>query len=171
MITIALHITIILIITHLSSFVSQPYPKSTDTHHGPILVHIQVRPRGPVPVAALEWRIREDVPTNLIGVKAAVQLANNGGRIVELGGTQESYFPKSGSSVSSGSAGALGSRRAGERRPVPIMPPKPIPIPTPTSKRSANTKTTKSAIAKKVSRLRNNDNGWDVDETLGAYIK
>merc|ERR1711865_1246162 len=32
---------------------------------------VQVRPKGPVPVAALEWRIREDVPTNLRAVKAA----------------------------------------------------------------------------------------------------
>ncbi len=32
---------------------------------------VDVRPRGPVPVQALEWRIREDVPTNLIAVKAA----------------------------------------------------------------------------------------------------
>lgn len=32
---------------------------------------VDVRPRGPVPVQALEWRIREDVPTNLRAVKAA----------------------------------------------------------------------------------------------------
>jgi Polyketide cyclase / dehydrase and lipid transport len=32
---------------------------------------VDVRPRGPVPVAALEWRIREDVPTNLRAVKRA----------------------------------------------------------------------------------------------------
>lgn len=32
---------------------------------------VVVRPKGPVPVAALEWRIREDVPTNLRAVKAA----------------------------------------------------------------------------------------------------
>mmetsp|Transcript_65924 Transcript_65924/g.73801 ORF Transcript_65924/g.73801 Transcript_65924/m.73801 type:complete len:373 (-) Transcript_65924:176-1294(-) len=32
---------------------------------------VMVRPKGPVPVAALEWRIREDVPTNLRAVKAA----------------------------------------------------------------------------------------------------
>jgi hypothetical protein len=32
---------------------------------------VNVRPKGPVPVAALEWRIREDVPTNLRAVKAA----------------------------------------------------------------------------------------------------
>jgi len=32
---------------------------------------VDVRPKGPVPVAALEWRIREDVPTNLKAVKKA----------------------------------------------------------------------------------------------------
>lgn len=32
---------------------------------------VNVRPKGPVPVAALEWRIREDVPTNLRAVKIA----------------------------------------------------------------------------------------------------
>mmetsp|Transcript_40949 Transcript_40949/g.87226 ORF Transcript_40949/g.87226 Transcript_40949/m.87226 type:complete len:341 (-) Transcript_40949:805-1827(-) len=50
---------------------------------------VEVRPKGPVPVAALEWRIREDVPTNLRAVKRAatevgvegVLLNRNGGRI------------------------------------------------------------------------------------------
>lgn len=44
---------------------------------------VEVRPKGPVPVAALEWRIREDVPTNLRAVKkAAVVFAKReGGRI------------------------------------------------------------------------------------------
>jgi hypothetical protein len=32
---------------------------------------VDVKPRGPVPVQALEWRIREDVPTNLRAVKVA----------------------------------------------------------------------------------------------------
>lgn len=32
---------------------------------------VNVRPKGPVPVAALEWRIREDVPTNLRAIKRA----------------------------------------------------------------------------------------------------
>lgn len=35
---------------------------------------VDVRPKGPVPVAALEWRIREDVPTNLRAVKKAAVL-------------------------------------------------------------------------------------------------
>jgi Polyketide cyclase / dehydrase and lipid transport len=40
---------------------------------------VEVRPRGPVPVAALEWRIREDVPTNLRAVKhAALTVGYNG---------------------------------------------------------------------------------------------
>jgi hypothetical protein len=30
-----------------------------------------VRPKGPVPVMALEWRIKEDIPTNLFAVKIA----------------------------------------------------------------------------------------------------
>lgn len=32
-----------------------------------------IRPKGPVPILALEWRIREDVPPNLIAVKAAAE--------------------------------------------------------------------------------------------------
>jgi hypothetical protein len=32
-----------------------------------------VRPRGPVPVLALEWRIREDIPINLKAVKQAAE--------------------------------------------------------------------------------------------------
>ena len=32
-----------------------------------------VKPRGPVPVAALEWRIREDIPVNLVAVKMAAE--------------------------------------------------------------------------------------------------
>jgi hypothetical protein len=35
---------------------------------------VDVRPKGPVPVAALEWRIREDVPTNLRAVKRSAAL-------------------------------------------------------------------------------------------------
>merc|ERR1711998_118425 len=32
-----------------------------------------IRPKGPVPILALEWRIREDVPINLIAVKTAAE--------------------------------------------------------------------------------------------------
>ena len=37
---------------------------------------VLVRPKGPVPVMALEWRIREDVPTNLRSVKYASEKVN-----------------------------------------------------------------------------------------------
>merc|ERR1712157_412693 len=40
---------------------------------------VDVRPKGPVPVAALEWRIREDIPNNLRAVKkAAVEVGREG---------------------------------------------------------------------------------------------
>jgi len=40
---------------------------------------VLVKPNGPVPVAALEWRIREDVPTNLRAVKkAAIEVGYDG---------------------------------------------------------------------------------------------
>lgn len=35
---------------------------------------VDVKPKGPVPVAALEWRIREDVPTNLRAVKRSAMV-------------------------------------------------------------------------------------------------
>jgi hypothetical protein len=48
---------------------------------------VTVKPKGPVPVAALEWRIREDVPTNLRAVKAAaISVGYNGVMAVRQGG-------------------------------------------------------------------------------------
>ena len=34
---------------------------------------VDVRPKGPVPVAALEWRIKEDVPVNIIAVSKSAR--------------------------------------------------------------------------------------------------
>mmetsp|Transcript_56860 Transcript_56860/g.115759 ORF Transcript_56860/g.115759 Transcript_56860/m.115759 type:complete len:366 (+) Transcript_56860:129-1226(+) len=47
---------------------------------------VLVKPKGPVPVAALEWRIREDVPTNLRAVKAATlgMVSSSGSKSMEL---------------------------------------------------------------------------------------
>ena len=40
---------------------------------------VGVRPCGPVPIQVLEWRIREDVPTNLRVVKAvSIDLGEEG---------------------------------------------------------------------------------------------
>jgi len=45
---------------------------------------VDVRPRGPVPVQALEWRIREDVPTNLRAVKAAsIEVGMGGVKVLQ----------------------------------------------------------------------------------------
>ena len=50
-----------------------------------LIYSVFIRRKGPVPILALEWRIREDVPVNLIAVKAAAESlgrrngGNNGG--------------------------------------------------------------------------------------------
>lgn len=51
---------------------------------------VDVRPRGPVPVAPLEWRIREDVPTNLRAVKKAALEVGYEGVMSSRGIFQES---------------------------------------------------------------------------------
>lgn len=38
-----------------------------------LFYEVLIRPNGPVPVLPLEWRIKEDVPTNLMAVKTAAQ--------------------------------------------------------------------------------------------------
>ncbi|EJK62105.1 hypothetical protein THAOC_17296 [Thalassiosira oceanica] len=39
---------------------------------------VDVRPKGPVPVSALEWRIKEDVPSNMMSVGKAARQFNSG---------------------------------------------------------------------------------------------
>ncbi|TFJ82874.1 hypothetical protein NSK_005827 [Nannochloropsis salina CCMP1776] len=41
------------------------------TYSTKLFYMVNVKPKGPVPVGALEWRIKEDVPTNLRAVKVA----------------------------------------------------------------------------------------------------
>lgn len=48
-----------------------PNPTSPNQPLTSVSYIVDVRPKGPVPVGALEWRIREDVPTNLRAVKKA----------------------------------------------------------------------------------------------------
>jgi hypothetical protein len=50
---------------------SIPNPTSPNQPLTSLSYIVDVRPKGPVPVGALEWRIREDVPTNLRAVKKA----------------------------------------------------------------------------------------------------
>ncbi len=49
-----------------------PFPPSPRPSPSTKLFYmVNVKPKGPVPVGALEWRIKEDVPTNLRAVKVA----------------------------------------------------------------------------------------------------
>lgn len=41
---------------------------------------VLVKPKGPVPVIALEWRIKEDVPINLMAMKTAAESVTSKGR-------------------------------------------------------------------------------------------
>ena len=41
---------------------------------------VLVKPKGPVPVIALEWRIKEDVPINLMAMKTAAEKVTSKGR-------------------------------------------------------------------------------------------
>ena len=54
-----------------------------------------VRPRGPVPVLALEWRIREDVPINLKAVKEASEIyyIKNGLKNNQVDVNDQEYYP------------------------------------------------------------------------------
>jgi len=61
---------------------------------------VDVRPKGPVPVAALEWRIREDVPTNLRAVKAAA-IALSRPKSINTPALARAYADKNGALVSS----------------------------------------------------------------------
>lgn len=56
-----------------------------------------VRPKGPVPVMALEWRIKEDIPVNLYAVKLASETISN--RLKKEGGGNNK--PATGGSSSS----------------------------------------------------------------------
>ena len=66
---------------------------------------VDVRPKGPVPVAALEWRIREDVPTNLRAVKrAAMEVGYDGVMKSKFGGMQTAPTKEDESSQEAGFA-------------------------------------------------------------------
>lgn len=51
----------------------EPPPKPIMSYSTKLIYSVNVTPRGMVPVPAIEWRIREDVPLNLRAVKAAVE--------------------------------------------------------------------------------------------------
>ncbi|KAL9187977.1 hypothetical protein ACHAXT_006355 [Thalassiosira profunda] len=72
---------------------------------------VDVRPKGPVPVGALEWRIREDVPTNLRAVKkAAIEVGAEGVYAKRNGGRFGKALAKL-----TGNAGRAGEEEAGQQ--------------------------------------------------------
>ncbi len=75
---------------------------------------VDVRPKGPVPVAALEWRIREDVPTNLRAVKAATMRIN-------APNTLPLATARPGSFISDIQASRAGKMNQGRPRMVPAL--------------------------------------------------
>lgn len=120
---------------------------------------VDVRPKGPVPVAALEWRIREDVPTNLSAVRRA---ARECGREGVLAARQEKKERSSSSSTQTTSRSQILSDVAGRGRSQAraalaggrdivkgIMEPKP---------------------RRELAPLRVRVN-WDDNETMAAYLK
>ena len=131
---------------------------------------VDVRPRGPVPVQALEWRIREDVPTNLRAVKiAAMDLGLEG--VQALRDSQNSQDRQR-------------KKRQGNvtNRPVSVSPQRPV-----TSGRFSNVATSngqllmdRAATASKnavstaraqASKLAPVRVEWYEDETMAAYLR
>lgn len=106
---------------------------------------VEVRPRGPVPVAALEWRIREDVPTNLRAVKHAALTVGYDGVMAERRLHNPSARPKSRD---------LPSRSGRRRQPVAS------PQPAATSPPLVTATLASSPLA-----------DWGEDETMAAYLK
>ena len=108
---------------------------------------VDVRPKGPVPVAALEWRIREDVPTNLRAVKAATV------------------------GMDPAALAAVGEASTRVRTPVTAVSangeaqrPEAFPV------RVANRNPTSRSRQVPAPRLASVVMDWDVDETMGKYL-
>jgi len=122
---------------------------------------VLVRPRGPVPVAALEWRIREDVPTNLRAVKlASTELGLDGvlelrktlrdernGQLPQPGGVRQRMGRFS-------SAASTARRNVGETIEAAVV--------------SATTVQPNQRLARKLAPVRVN---WSEDETMATYLK
>jgi len=78
--------------------------------------NVEVRPKGPVPVAALEWQIREEVPTNLRAVKKATIGQRNEQR------NDASYPVRDVSSLKASSSRSRSNGYSQQRLvPVPVM--------------------------------------------------
>jgi hypothetical protein len=123
---------------------------------------VHVRPKGPVPVAALEWRIREDVPTNLRAVKAATLAMNSVLTTSKTRQTALTNIPLASSTrtiVKSDTATDTSLQQTNTS-------PRKFPV------RLANRKTAISSQSPVLPapRLASVLMDWDVDETMGKYL-
>lgn len=110
---------------------------------------VWVRPKGLVPVVALEWRIKEDVPTNLMAVKAAAEsLYTRQQQLAALPAVTSSQSVRLNDGTMSF---AEPSRSTAQSTTNPLVVADLTPLPT--------------SIAKRVYQSM-----WDEDETLGMYI-
>mmetsp|Transcript_9826 Transcript_9826/g.16195 ORF Transcript_9826/g.16195 Transcript_9826/m.16195 type:complete len:450 (-) Transcript_9826:201-1550(-) len=125
-----------------------------------------VKPRGPVPVIALEWRIKEDVPVNLWAVKLAserlpysneeisemIEAADREAQLLQKGGERSNI-----NSNEDDDEGSSNNTRG------------PPPPPPSNSRRSDKNRKIKSGVVGAAA-VRVSDSDWDDDETLGSYI-
>jgi hypothetical protein len=106
---------------------------------------VLVKPKGPVPVFALEWRIKEDVPTNLLAMKVAAEkwtTSNAAAAAAAARARAAQAATAQAAAAAARPAAAVGavSGSGGDRRPRPQYP--------------------YQAVGTK----------WESDETLGMYI-
>jgi hypothetical protein len=152
---------------------------------------VEVRPKGPVPVSALEWRIREDVPTNLRAVKAASMELGRDGVLALRDGLRKSRdgtvnssstlatrrnnsleqqdsksnanaIPTSGRRTGSGRTRRSGSATSSVRQNVRQL----VNNATAASKSMASASATQKNMKLSPVRVQ-----WYEDETMGAYLK
>jgi Polyketide cyclase / dehydrase and lipid transport len=119
---------------------------------------VDVRPKGPVPVAALEWRIREDVPTNLRAVKAATLRMS---AFVTTSKTRATSL--TGSSTRSTVKADTTTNASSQQSMV-----KPREFPVRLTNRKAGTGSQSPGVP--APRLASVLMEWDVDETMGKYL-
>lgn len=129
---------------------------------------VDVRPNGPVPVQALEWRIREDVPTNLRAVKAAsLELGQDG--VLALRDSQRSRRNGNVQSSTSNSRSRVNMTSETRRR-GPIGRLSNAGSSTGGSNRFRSSSRRSNAAAE-TTRLASVKVNWYEDETMAAYLK
>ncbi|KAG7350373.1 cyclase/dehydrase [Nitzschia inconspicua] len=129
---------------------------------------VDVRPKGPVPVAALEWRIREDVPTNLRAVKAATLGMNSVTTTTRIG-KSSSPTTTTAASRSITQSGAATTKASSNSQPKTknSTANRQVPVRLAQSKASSSVSQPPRVPAPRLASILMD---WDVDETMGKYL-